>query len=193
MVEPLCAQAGFAPRAAYELDVLPAVYPFAAGIAVARPSREPYDQLVPSDGLFLEITRRLPAPRAQVFEFFADPKLLALWWGPRGFSVPSVDFVPRVGASYRIQMQPPDGEAFHLTGVFRDVEAPSVLAFTFEWEPTDPDDQETLARLSFEAIDTSTEVHVSQGAFRNESRRALHRDGWTESLEKLDELVRNAG
>lgn len=148
---------------------------------------------MPSYGLFLDITRRLPAPRALVFAYFADAGLLALWWGPRGFSVPSVEFVPRVGARYRIQMQPPDGEAFHLTGVFRDVEPPSALAFTFEWEPADPDDQETLARLSFQAIDTSTEVHVSQGPFRTESRRALHRDGWTESLEKLGELVRNAG
>jgi hypothetical protein len=30
---------------------------------------------------------------------------------------------------------------------------------------------------------------VRQGPFKTEARRALHRDGWTESLDKLAELV----
>ena len=73
---------------------------------------------MPADGLSLELTRLFPAPRARVFEFLADAALLAEWWGPRGFSIPSIDFVPRVGGSYRIEMQPPGGYAFALTGTF---------------------------------------------------------------------------
>jgi uncharacterized protein YndB with AHSA1/START domain len=137
----------------------------------------------------LELTRLFPAPRARVFEFFASAALLAKWWGPSGFSIPSIDFVPRVGGTYRIEMQPPDGDAFELTGTFREVDIPSRLAFTFEWEPADPDDRETLAQLAFEMIDDSTRVHLRQGPFKTEARRALHRDGWTESLDKLAELV----
>jgi uncharacterized protein YndB with AHSA1/START domain len=30
---------------------------------------------------------------------------------------------------------------------------------------------------------------LSQGPFKTEARRALHRDGWTESFDKLAELV----
>ena len=86
-------------------------------------------------------------------------------------------------------MQPPEGEAFELAGVFREVDAPSALAFTFRWQPADPDDRETVAEISFRGIDDSTEVRVRQGAFETEARCALHRDGWTESLEKLGELV----
>ena len=142
-----------------------------------------------SDRLLLEMTRVFGASRERVFEFVSDPALLARWWGPRGFSIPSIDFTPRVGATYRISMQPPHGEAFQLTGTFREVDAPSHVAFSFEWEPADPDDDETLAELSFEAIDDSTEVRLRQGFFRTEARRALHRDGWTESFDKLSELV----
>lgn len=86
-------------------------------------------------------------------------------------------------------MKPPDGVAFHLTGTFLQVDAPSRLAFSFEWEPPDPDDQTTVAQLSFHAVDDSTEVHLSQGPFKTERRRQLHRDGWTESFGKLRELV----
>lgn len=135
------------------------------------------------------MTRVCPAPRERVFEFVIDPALLARWWGPRGFSIPRVDFTPRVGATYRIAMQPPEGEAFQLTGTFREVDAPSHLAFSFEWEPADPDDEETLAELSFRAIDDATEVRLRQGFFKTEARRALHFDGWTESFDKLSEVL----
>jgi uncharacterized protein YndB with AHSA1/START domain len=124
-----------------------------------------------------------------VFEFFRDATLLAKWWGPRGFSIPRIDFAPRLGATYRIEMQPPDGEAFHLSGTFRKVDAPSRLAFSFQWEPADPDDQETVAELSFEAIDKSTEIVLAQSPFETDERRELHRDGWTESFDKLTQLV----
>jgi uncharacterized protein YndB with AHSA1/START domain len=140
------------------------------------------------DGLSLEMTRVFPAPRLRVFEFFTDPALLAQWWGPRGFRIPSIDFTPGVGSTYRIEMQPPEGEGFALTGTFRRVD-PSRLAFSFEWEPADPEDQETVAELSFSAIDDSTKVRLEQGPFKTEARRALHRDGWTESFDKLAALV----
>jgi uncharacterized protein YndB with AHSA1/START domain len=140
---------------------------------------------MPADGLSLELTRLLPASRERVFEFFADAALLAKWWGPEGFGIPSIDFVPRVGETYRIEMQPPEGDAFELRGRFREVDVPSRLAFTFEWEPADPDDVETLAQLAFEAADDSTRVQLRQGPFKTEARRALHQDGWTESLDKL--------
>ena len=35
---------------------------------------------------------------------------------PQGFTIPSVDFDPRVGAAYRIEVQPPGGESFYLVG-----------------------------------------------------------------------------
>jgi uncharacterized protein YndB with AHSA1/START domain len=144
---------------------------------------------MPADGLSLELTRTFPGPRARVFEFFASAALLVEWWGPSGFSIPSIEFVPRVGGTYRIEMQPPDGDVFALTGTFREVDVPSRLAFTFEWEPADPDDQETVAQLAFEETADSTTVLLRQGPFKTEARYALHRDGWSESLDKLAALV----
>jgi uncharacterized protein YndB with AHSA1/START domain len=139
--------------------------------------------------MMLELTRVVSAARPAVFELFTDPDLLAQWWGPRGFSVPRPDWDPRVGASYRIEMQPPGGDPFHLVGEFRDVEPPARLAFTFVWEPADPDDVETLATLSFADARDSTEVTLEQGPFKTEERVELHRGGWRESFDKLEELV----
>jgi uncharacterized protein YndB with AHSA1/START domain len=139
--------------------------------------------------LTLEMQRVLPAAPAVVFAAFSDPDELRKWWGPAGFTVGSLQFRPRVGATYRIEMQPPGGEPFHLTGEFRDVDPPARLAFTFIWEPPDPDDVETLVAVSFGERGESTEVGLTQGPFKTEARLALHRDGWTDALDKLERLA----
>ena len=143
----------------------------------------------PSDELSLAMKRVLPAPRAVVYAAFCDPTELAKWWGPESFSIPRLEYAPGVGVRYRIEMQPPEGDTFHLTGEFREVDPPARLAYTFVWEPPDPDDVETLVALAFRDLGHGTEVALTQGPFRTEARRALHRDGWTESLDKLERLV----
>lgn len=142
-----------------------------------------------SDTLTLEMKRLLPARPALVFELFTDPNQLARWWGPEGFSTPNLEFDPRVGESFRIEMQPPESDAFHLTGEFREVDPPTRLAYTFRWEEPDPDDVETLVDLSFRDLGESTEVVFTQGPFKTEARLALHRNGWTDGFDKLDEVL----
>jgi uncharacterized protein YndB with AHSA1/START domain len=135
----------------------------------------------------------LDASPERVFRALVEPDQLAQWWGPAGFSSPSVDFDPRVGASYRIKMQPPEGEAFHLRGEFREVERPRRLAFTFIWEEPDPDDRETLVTLTLEGLDGPTKLIVDQGSFATESRLELHRNGWSESFERLRDALAAGG
>jgi uncharacterized protein YndB with AHSA1/START domain len=142
-----------------------------------------------SAGLTLELKRVLPAGRSAAFGAFSDPSELAKWWGPRGFSTPSVAFRARVGESYRIEMQPPEGDRFYLTGEFREVDPPARLAYTFAWEDPDPDDVDTVVDLSFRDLGQSTEVALGQGPFKTEARRRLHRDGWTDSFDKLERLM----
>ena len=148
-----------------------------------------YDRRVAqSDALTLEINRVLAAVPSVVFGAFSDSSELVKWWGPQGFTIPSVDFQPRVGGRYRIEMQPPRGDPFSLIGEFREVEPPARLAYTFVWEEPDPDDVATLVTLLFRDLGESTEVALTQGPFKTEARRALHRDGWTDSFDKLEKL-----
>jgi uncharacterized protein YndB with AHSA1/START domain len=143
------------------------------------PTREPVT-------LRLEIKRAVPAPPSRVFEAFSDADELAKWWGPKGFTIPKLDFDPRAGAGYRIQMQPPEGDPFYLAGEFREVDPPARLAFTFAWEDPDPDDVENFVELTFADLGDSTEVALAQGPFKTEARRELHRDGWSDSFDKLE-------
>lgn len=143
----------------------------------------------PSDGLVLELTWVLDAPREQIFRALSEPASLARWWGPSGFTTPEIGLDLREGGSFRFGMQPPDGDLFHLAGEFLEVDPPRRLAYTFRWEEPDPDDRETVVTISLDAVEDATKVALSQGEFATEARLALHRAGWTESLVKLRELL----
>ena len=143
----------------------------------------------PSGQLALEMARVIPATPLATFRAFSDPGELVKWWGPEGFAIPSIEFDPCVGATYRIEMQPPEGDSFYLTGEFREVDPPTRLVYTFVWEDPDPDDVENLVELSFQDLGGSTEVALMQGPFKTDVRRALHREGWTDSLNKLEGVV----
>jgi hypothetical protein len=92
-----------------------------------------------------------------VFGASTDSDQLALWWGPAGFTIPAIEFDPRVGGSYRIEMKPPEGDPFALIG-----------------EEPNPDD-----------VDMLVELALRQRPFRTEARRQLHREGWSDTLDKL--------
>jgi uncharacterized protein YndB with AHSA1/START domain len=132
----------------------------------------------------------MPASQDAVWSALADPAALGEWWGPKGFACPRVEWDPRAGNSYRIAMQPPEGEMFHLSGEFKEVSPPSRVAFTFVWDPPDPEDRETLATLSLDGHGKDTELQLTQGEFATEERRALHESGWSDALDRLTALLR---
>ncbi|GHA57419.1 SRPBCC family protein [Streptomyces purpurascens] len=125
-----------------------------------------------------------------VFRKLTDPQELARWWGPDGFSTPSVEIDLRPGGAYRIAMQPPEGELFHLVGEFIEVDPPVGLSYTFRWEDPDPEDRETVVTLSLYDTDVRrSELTLDQGDFATERRRALHEEGWVQGLGKLGEML----
>lgn len=90
-------------------------------------------------------------------------------------------------------MQPPEGDLFYLVGEFVEADPPERLSYTFRWEDPDPEDRETVVTLSLRDIGgTQAELVIIQGDFATEARRALHEEGWTQSLDKLEELVSSA-
>lgn len=78
----------------------------------------------------LTITRVLDAPRELVFKAWTDPKQLALWWGPHGYTNPICEVDPRPGGSIRIHMRASDGVVYPMTGVYQEVVEPQRIVFT---------------------------------------------------------------
>jgi uncharacterized protein YndB with AHSA1/START domain len=139
--------------------------------------------------LRLELEKIFVVPQEHVFAAFVDAEQLRRWWGPAGFGVSDLVFDAVEGASYRIDMKPPEGDVFHIGGTFQVVEAPCRLSFSFVYEEPDPDDQETLVTVTFEPTDPGTRVILDQGSFKTEARLDLHREGWTDTLERFEQWL----
>ena len=140
---------------------------------------------VEHSGPILHLERVLVHPAERVFGAFVAPADLAQWWGPHGFTVPKAELDVRVGGLYRLTMQPPEGDLFHLRGEYLEVDPPHRLAFTFEWEEPHSDDRETLVTSTFEPVEGGTRLVLDQGTFATEDRSELHRGGWTDTLDRL--------
>jgi uncharacterized protein YndB with AHSA1/START domain len=145
------------------------------------------------DPLSLRLRRDLPGARERVFRACTEPDELARWWGPHGFTTPHIELELRVGGRYRFAMQPPDGEVFHLEGEYRVIDPPARLGYTFRWDPADPDDRETIVTVSLGDLGGSTEFGLVQSGFATRERLALHDDGWTQSLERLEQFLASPG
>src|ERR1700678_1250094 len=84
----------------------------------------------PLVGRELVLTRTFDAPRSLVFKAWIDPKHLAQWWGPKGFTNPVCDMDVRPGGAIRIVMRAPDDAPAQfrgdhpMTGVFREIVEP---------------------------------------------------------------------
>ena len=57
----------------------------------------------------LTLTRIFDAPRALVFDAWADAKHMAQWWGPHHFTNPVCEIEGKVGGRINIHMLGPDG------------------------------------------------------------------------------------
>src|SRR6185295_1190779 len=74
-------------------------------------------------------TRVLDAPRDLVFAVWTDPRHLAKWWGPDGFSTTTSAFDLRVGGVWRFVMHGPDGRDYENRVTFDEIVKPELLRY----------------------------------------------------------------
>lgn len=140
----------------------------------------------------LRLVRVFQAPRERVWRAWTDPGQMKHWFGPRGFTTPSIELDLRPGGRYRIAMQPPEGGVFHLNGVFREVVPPERLVYTFQWEKAGWDYPETLVTAEFRERDGATELVLTHERFPEEKMRDDHGGGWSSCLERFAEFLGKA-
>ena len=147
-----------------------------------------------SENIKLKLERHIKAPREHVFKAWIDPKQIQQWFVPCGkadeHKVASVKCDPRVGGKFRIQTQKADGEYFTAAGVYRQVNPPEKLVFTWSWEKDgsgseygelEPD--ETLVTVELLAKGDETLLVFTHEKFASVESRDRHLEGWTRILD----------
>jgi uncharacterized protein YndB with AHSA1/START domain len=145
----------------------------------------------------VEIIRLFDAPRERVWQAWTDHKMMAQWFGPRGFtsSVPELDVW--VGGALRIVMHGPDGNDYPMKGIFREVVKLERLVFSNIALDKDGNhllEGETAVTLDVQGGKTklTLKTHAVGKVVIAPQMLAGMEAGWTQSIDKMAELLAKA-
>jgi uncharacterized protein YndB with AHSA1/START domain len=150
----------------------------------------------------LLLTRIFGAPRSLVFKAWTDPKHVARWWSPRGFTNPVCELDVRPGGLIRIDMRAPNGTIYPMKGVFHEIVEPERLVFTgtaMEDEHGKPQ-LEILNTIAFEDFNGITKLTLHAVLVTKDFKMtpqvaaalAGMEQGWSESLYRLGDELDNS-
>jgi uncharacterized protein YndB with AHSA1/START domain len=109
-------------------------------------------------GRVFRTQRVLPHPPRQVFDAFANPEVLARWWGPDGFTNTFETFEFRTGGRWKHVMHGPNGAEFQNESVFLELTAPSAVVIHHVSQPR----YVLRINLTPRAAGTGTEIEWAQ-------------------------------
>jgi uncharacterized protein YndB with AHSA1/START domain len=134
------------------------------------------------------ITRLVKATPERVFAAWTTPEMMKQWNAPGDRTNPVVEVDLRVGGRYRIHMAAPDGKTSKVTGIYREIDRPHRLVYTWFWE-TNPALGEMLVTVEFRSRGSETEIVLVHADCVSEEAANNHRNGWLGALPKLDHLL----
>lgn len=143
----------------------------------------------PGTDTTLEVRRVIRAPRERVFQAWTTPSEVKRWSSPGPVEVVTSEIDLRVGGNYKLNMRAPDGAAHNAFGVYREVDPPKRVVYTWSWEQ-EPDVRDTVVTVEFNDLgEKGTEVVLRHTGLATAKQRESHTQGWTGILEKLEQFV----
>lgn len=136
----------------------------------------------------LRVSRVIKADAETVFRAWTEAEQLKQWSCPEGLTVADAQVDLSVGGRYRIRMENPEGKVHTAIGVYRQIEPPRRLVYTWDWEEEESRVGETLVTVEFNDLGDSTEVVLRHELFPSAEAKAAHEQGWTSCLNRLEKL-----
>jgi uncharacterized protein YndB with AHSA1/START domain len=138
--------------------------------------------------------RVLDAPRALVFSVWTDPKHLAQWWGPNGFTTTTRTFDFRPGGVWRFVMHGPDGRDYQNRITFDEITPPARIVYRHD-SADDVEPVQFATTVTFEDLGNGQTLLTWQGTFPSAEERArVIREygadkGLVQTMARLDDYV----
>lgn len=160
------------------------------------------------------ITREFNVPAAKVWQAWTNPEQIKKWWGPVGFTAPSIKNDLRVGGKYIYAMHGPAGtewdkdmysggeyqeivpnEKLVVTDYFCDEAGNKISPAESELENPDFPDEQTVTILFESQGDNRTKLSIIYPEPETEAQwqallKSGMQEGWASSLDKLAESLR---
>lgn len=141
--------------------------------------------------LWLEIKRRIKAPRDRVYAAWTDPVELKQWFGPEGVQTREIVAETWVGGLFRWDLINSDGEAATIRGEFRELVPGEKIVFSWRLE------NEAKWKNHFSVVtvelsdagDGETELRLKHEQLPDDESREAHGEGWNSVLVKLEKYI----
>ena len=145
--------------------------------------------------LILRMTRTFDSAPDRVFAAWTDAGQFGQWFGPAGVKTVACEIDARVDGAWRL-MGEHNNARMAVSGRYLELEPPRRLVYTFAWhEKGDfalPRGQESVVTVLFNPVGKRTEMIFTQAVFKDQQALDAHNRGWTDSLDKLGDLLRRA-
>jgi uncharacterized protein YndB with AHSA1/START domain len=144
----------------------------------------------------LIFSRTFNAPRALVWKAWTDPEHVLQWWGPKGFNNSACEIDLRVGGTFHLTMQAPDGGSYPCKGIYREIVEPERIVFASEADESHPCGAglppRSLVTITFteQGNKTMLTLHTcfETSARRDAANLAGYSVSWAEALDRLGEM-----
>lgn len=136
----------------------------------------------------LLIRQFVRADPVRVFDAWTDPAQVAQWWGPANVTCTHAEIDLRVGGSFRIGNELPDGTTNWISGVYEEIDPPTRLVHTW-LVGTGANQPAELVTVGFADHDGGTEVTVRHTGIPTPELRSNHEAGWVGCLDGLRNLL----
>lgn len=137
--------------------------------------------------LTVNVNKTILAPIEKVFDAWLNPKMLSLFMMPMpGMPESDVENDAREGGNFTITMHAGEDQLPH-TGKYLEINRPYKLVFTWVSHCSADD---SIVTLNFTKINNDeTNISLSHVKFINEETRSDHEGGWSNILDKLNDVM----
>ncbi|HEY0968650.1 MAG TPA: SRPBCC domain-containing protein [Opitutaceae bacterium] len=140
------------------------------------------------------LARTFDAPRDLVWTVWTDPKHVAQWWGPAGFTTRIETMDVRPGGTWKHVMIGPDGVEYPNKSIFNEVTKPERIVYTHGGAGKGKPGANFTASWTFEALGNRTRVTIHMKFPSAEDRQAVVKaygaiEGGKQTLGRLGEFL----
>lgn len=137
-------------------------------------------------GYTIVLHRTFDAPRVLVWKAWTESDHLLRWMCPANFNVLFAENELRIGGRWRSGMRSPEGEDFIHCGEYVEIEKPSRLVFTHQWERNSLEPQaNTMITVVLDERDGKTDMIFIHAGLATVESACSHQNGWTGAFEYL--------
>jgi uncharacterized protein YndB with AHSA1/START domain len=144
-----------------------------------------------TDKTHAEVRHRFAVAPEKVFAAFSEARLIGRWLSPSPeIKLTLLQFDFRAGGTYRFAYHLPDGKTVIVGGVYRSIEPPSAIVFSWIIEP--PDEHagiESEVTVTITPDGGGTELLIRHEKLTRADAVLRHAEGWRGAVDQLAQLL----